>query len=251
MAQRFSHCVYGRHDGGRDDGKGEYGEKADEIDQRGAREGAEPIGHLGVVEAIVDRNDDGRDCQRSDNAGVERLDAVDDGDAASGDQRRRVLKSKIVAAQLNDLAQKEAVGKIGHECLEAATCRLLLGKADGQRYGKKERKAFKDRPRAALDDSPENVPRGSVYGEVADDVRGCCESGDADHKARYGKQHSGREHCPAKALDFLQHGLPPEYRDTLRVGKRLNNGFIVEDQTIVVPAVLNETDLDTTEAVNG
>lgn len=33
--------------------------------------------------------------------------------------------------------------------------------------------------------------------------------------------------------------------------KRLNNGFIVEDQTIVVSAVLNETDLDMTEAANG
>ena len=129
--------------------------------------------------------------------------------------------------------------------------RLLLGKADGQRYGKKERKSFKDRPRAALDDSPKNVPRGSVYGEVADDIRRRCEGGDADHKTRYGKQQGGREHCPAKALDFLQHVLPSEYRGALRVGKRLNNGFIVEDQTIVVPAVLSETDLGMTETVNG
>jgi len=52
-------------------------------------------------------------------------------------------------------------------------------------------------------------------------------------------------------LDFLQHVLPSEYRGALRVGKRLNNGFIVEDQTIVVPAVLSETDLGTTETVNG
>jgi len=60
---------------------------------------------------------------------------------------------------------------------------LFLGKTDGQRYGKKEREAFKDRPRAALDDGPKNVPRGSVYGEIADDVRSRCESGDADHEA--------------------------------------------------------------------
>lgn len=33
--------------------------------------------------------------------------------------------------------------------------------------------------------------------------------------------------------------------------ERLNNGFIVEDRTIVVPAVLSETDLGMTEAVNG
>lgn len=33
--------------------------------------------------------------------------------------------------------------------------------------------------------------------------------------------------------------------------KRLNNGFIVEDQTIVVPAVLIETGLGGTETVNG
>lgn len=33
--------------------------------------------------------------------------------------------------------------------------------------------------------------------------------------------------------------------------KRLNNGFIVEDQTIVVPAVLSETGLGVTETVNG
>ena len=199
----------------------------------------------------MDGDDGGRYRQRADNAGVERLDAVDDGDAAGGGQRRRVLKSKVVAAQLNDLAQKEAIGKIGHECLEAAARRLLLGKADGQRYGKKQWEAFKDRPRAALDDSPKNIPRGSVYGEVADDVRRRCEGGDADHKARYGKQHGGREHCPAKALDFLQHVLPPEHRGALQVVKRLNNGFIVEDQTIVVSAVLNETDLDITEAANG
>ena len=183
MAQRFGHCVYGGHDGGRDSGKGKHGKKADEVDQRGAREGAEPIGNLGIVEAVMDGDDGCRYRQRADNAGVERLDAVDDGDAASGGQRRRVLKSKIVSAQLNDLAQKEAVGKIGHECLEAATCRLFLGKADGQRYSKKERKALKDRPRAALDDGPKNVPRGSVYGEIADDVRSRCESGDADHEA--------------------------------------------------------------------
>ena len=183
MAQRFGHCVYGGHDGGRDSGKGKHGKKADEVDQRGAREGAEPIGNLGIVEAVMDGDDGCRYRQRADNAGVERLDAVDDGDAASGGQRRRVLKSKIVSAQLNDLAQKEAVGKIGDESLEAATSRLFLGKTDGQRYGKKEREAFKDRPRAALDDGPKSVPRGSVYGEIADDVRSRCESGDADHEA--------------------------------------------------------------------
>lgn len=157
--------------------------KADEVDQRGAREGTEPIGNLGIVEAVMDGDDGCRHRQRADNAGVERLDAVDDGDAASGGQRRRVLKSKIVSAQLNDFAQKEAIGKIGDESLEAATSRLFLGKADGQRYGKKEREAFKDRPRAALDDGPKSVPRGSVYGEIADDVRSRCESGDADHEA--------------------------------------------------------------------
>ncbi len=81
---------------------------------------------------------------------------------------------RLSPLQLNDLAQKEAVGKIGDESLEAATSRLFLGKTDGQRYGKKEREAFKDRPRAALDDGPENVPRGSVYGEIADDVRSRC-----------------------------------------------------------------------------
>ena len=153
-------CVYGGHDGGRDSGKGKHGKKADEVDQRGAREGAEPIGNLGIVEAVMDGDDGCRYRQRADNAGVERLDAVDDGDAASGGQRRRVLKSKIVSAQLNDLAQKEAVGKIGDESLEAATSRLFLGKTDGQRYGKKEREAFKDRPRAALDDGPEKRTKG-------------------------------------------------------------------------------------------
>ena len=131
----------------------------------------------------MDGDDGCRHRQRADNAGVERLDAVDDGDAASGGQKRRVLKPKVVSAQLNDLAQKEAIGKIGHECLEAAACRLLLGKTDRQRYGKKERETFKDRPRAALDDGPENVPRGSVYGEIADDVYGRGEGGDADHEA--------------------------------------------------------------------
>jgi hypothetical protein len=199
----------------------------------------------------MDGDDGCRHRQRADNAGVERLDAIDDGDAACGGQRRRILKPKVVTAQLNDFAQKEAVGKIGHERLEAAACRLFLGKADRQCYGKKERKAFKDCPRAALNDSPKNVPRGSVYGEVADDIRRRCEGGDTDHKARYGKQHGGREHCPAKALDFLQHVLPPEYRGALRVVKRLNNGIIVEDQTIVVPAVLSETGLGATETVNG
>lgn len=33
--------------------------------------------------------------------------------------------------------------------------------------------------------------------------------------------------------------------------ERLNNELIVEDQTIVVPAVLSETDLGMTETVNG
>ena len=183
MAQRFGHSVCERHDGGRDGGKGKHGKKADEVDQRGTREGAEPIGNLGIVEAVMDRDDGCRHRQRADNAGVERLDAVDDGDAASGGQKRRVLKPKVVSAQLNDLAQKETVGKIGYERLEAAACRLLLGKADRQRYGKKEWKALKDRPRAALHDSPENVPGGSVYGEVADDIHGRCEGGDADHEA--------------------------------------------------------------------
>lgn len=50
---------------------------------------------------------------------------------------------------------------------------------------------------------------------------------------------------------ILQHVLPPEYRGALRVVKRLNNGIIVEDQTIVVPAVLSETGLGATETVNG
>ena len=183
VAQRFGHSVCEGHDGGRDGGKGKHGKKADEVDQRGTREGAEPIGNLGIVEAVMDRDDGCRHRQRADNAGVERLDAVDDGDAASGGQKRRVLKPKVVSAQLNDLAQKETVGKIGYERLEAAACRLLLGKADRQRYGKKEWKALKDRPRAALDDGPENVPGGSVYGEVADDIHGRCEGGDADHEA--------------------------------------------------------------------
>ena len=61
--------------------------KADEVDQRGTREGAEPIGNLGIVEAVMDGDDGCRYRQRADNAGVERLDAVDDGDTAGGGQR--------------------------------------------------------------------------------------------------------------------------------------------------------------------
>ena len=57
------------------------------VDQRGAREGAEPIGNLGIVEAVMDGDDGCRYRQRADNAGVERLDAVDDGDTAGGGQR--------------------------------------------------------------------------------------------------------------------------------------------------------------------
>ena len=115
-------------------------------DEAKFKEISEAYETLSDVEAVMDGDDGCRYRQRADNAGVERLDAVDDGDAASGGQRRRVLKSKVVSAQLNDLAQKEAVGKIGDESLEAATSRLFLGKTDGQRYGKKEREAFKDRP---------------------------------------------------------------------------------------------------------
>jgi len=51
------------------------GKKADEVDQRGAREGAEPIGNLGIVEAVMDGDDGCRYRQRADNAGVERLNA--------------------------------------------------------------------------------------------------------------------------------------------------------------------------------
>ena len=113
-----------------------------------------------------------------------------------------VLKPKVVSAQLNDLAQKEAIGKIGHECLEAAACRLLLGKTDRQRYGKKERETFKDRPRAALDDGPENVPRGSVYGEVADDVYGRGEGGDATMRPDIENSMAGANIAPPKRWIF-------------------------------------------------
>ena len=87
MTQRIGYTVYVGHDGGRDSSKGKHGKKADEVDQRGAREGAEPIGNLGIVEAVMDGNDGCRYRQRADNAGVERLDAVDDGDTAGGGQR--------------------------------------------------------------------------------------------------------------------------------------------------------------------
>ena len=87
VAQRFGHGVCEGHDGGRDGGKGKHGKKADEVDQRGTREGAEPIGNLGIVEAVMDGDDGCRYRQRADNAGVERLDAVDDGDTAGGGQR--------------------------------------------------------------------------------------------------------------------------------------------------------------------
>ena len=87
VAQRFGHSVCEGHDGGRDGGKGKHGKKADEVDQRGTREGAEPIGNLGIVEAVMDGDDGCRYRQRADNAGVERLDAVDDGDTAGGGQR--------------------------------------------------------------------------------------------------------------------------------------------------------------------
>ena len=33
VAQRFGHSVYEGHDGGRDNGKGKHGKKADEVDQ--------------------------------------------------------------------------------------------------------------------------------------------------------------------------------------------------------------------------
>ena len=57
VAQRFGRCVYEGHDDGRDSGKGEHGKKADEVDQRGTRESAEPIGNLGIVEAVMDGDD--------------------------------------------------------------------------------------------------------------------------------------------------------------------------------------------------
>ena len=87
VAQRFGHSVYEGNDGGRDSGKGKHGKKADEVDQRGARERAKPIGNLGIVEAVMDGDDGCRYRQRADNAGIERLDAVDDGDTVGGGQR--------------------------------------------------------------------------------------------------------------------------------------------------------------------
>ena len=127
---------------------------------------------------------------------------------------------------------------------------MLLGKTDRQRYGKKERETFKDRPRAALDDGSKNVPRGSVYGEIADDVRRRCESGDADHEARYRKQHGGREHGSAKTLDFLQHNMPSGC-NMLCEQERLNNELIVEDWLLAALTVLIRSDLGFGGTVDG
>lgn len=78
--------------------------------------------------------------------------------------------------------KKEAIGKIGHECLEAAACRLLLGKTDRQRYGKRSGRRLKTvhEPRWMM---VRKRTKGSVYGEVTDDVYGRGEGGDADHEA--------------------------------------------------------------------
>ena len=86
MAQRIGRSIYKGNSDCRDDGEAENSEKADQIDQRRAGERAKPIGHLGIVEAVMDSNDDCRNRQRSDDAGVEGLNTVDNGDTGGGGQ---------------------------------------------------------------------------------------------------------------------------------------------------------------------
>ena len=109
---------------------------------------------------------------------------------------------------------------------------------------------LKNRPRSALNDGPKKVPRRSVYSEVADNVHGCGKGGDADHKARYGKQHGGREHGSAKTLDFLQHN-PPFGCNMLCEQERLNNELIVEDWLLTAFTVLIRPDLGIAGTANG
>lgn len=62
---------------------------------------------------------------------------------------------------------------------------------------------------------------------------------------------AGANIAPPKRWIFCSMFCLPNIEARCAWGKRLNNGFIVEDQTIVVPAVLSETDLGMTETVNG
>ena len=90
--------------------------------------------------------------------------------------------TKVVPSQLNDAAQKSSRANRRREP-RGSNEPVVLGKTDGQRYGKRSGRRLKTvhEPRWMM--VQKAYHKGSVYGEIADDVRSRCESGDADHEA--------------------------------------------------------------------
>lgn len=76
---------------------GQHDKEGDDVDKRGAREHAQPLGKLYLVELVVDGDDDAGNRQGADHAHVERLDGGDHGQAGRAANLRGEVDAKEAA----------------------------------------------------------------------------------------------------------------------------------------------------------
>ena len=185
---------------------GQHDKEGDDVDKRGAREHAQPLGKFNLVELVVDGDDDAGNRQGADHTHVERLDGGDHGQAGRATNLRGEVDAKEAAPLRKHGIHKVLEGKVANERLHAATRVLLVRQANGQRDGEQQRQLIKDGPTTLKDDVPYAVPHGARRGQRPKDDLGSEERAESDHNARKREQHDRGKHRTSKLLNLLHHG---------------------------------------------
>ena len=191
------------------DSNRQHHDERDHVHKGRAGEDPQPLWQARIEEAVVERDDHARDEKCAGNAHVQRANACNGRDALRAPGAGREVNAQLGRPGREHRAHKVVEREVGDKRLEAAAARLLLGKANGKRHGKEQRKLVEDRPTAVENHGPALGPGGAGRRDGPHDGLGGEERSQTHHDPRKGEEHGGREERAAKPLDGLHHDVIP------------------------------------------
>ena len=168
-----------------------------------AFENPQPVGDIGIIEAVVEPGRHTSNEDSSQHAHVQSLDIGYHGQPRACSRFLAVINPEVSAVQSEEAGNEIIEEHVDDKALHSTAGRLLLGKTDGHGDGKEDRHLGEHRPGTLFYYKPEIIPKSSLGSQAAQDSLILANNCQGYRKTKECKQDNRRIHCTAKPLHPL------------------------------------------------
>ena len=181
--------------------------KAYRDDKSRAFEDAEPVGDVGIIEAIVQVGRHAGDEDGTEHAHVQRFDVGNHGQSCAGAGILTVVHTEVSTMQGKETGDEIVEQHVDDETFHRATGLLLFGKTDWHGDGEEDGHLGEYRPGPLLDHIPEVIPDCPLRGDTPQYAFILADDGQCYRQTKECEQDDRRIHGAAKPLHPLHHAV--------------------------------------------